>query len=62
MKAEILARLDAVRSPFRTAESFNIERIIDPAETRVRLVDWAELAYEVLATRPLGPRGRPMRP
>ena len=62
LKAEILARLDAVRSPFRTAESFNIERIIDPAETRVRLVDWAELAYEVLATRPLGPRGRPMRP
>ena len=62
LKAEILARLDAVRSPFRTAEAFNIERIIDPAETRIRLVDWAELAYDVLATRPLGPRGRPMRP
>ena len=62
LKAEILARLDAVRSPFRTAESFNIERIIDPAETRTRLCDWAELAYEVLATRTLGPRGRPMRP
>jgi acetyl-CoA carboxylase carboxyltransferase component len=62
LKAEILARLDAVRSPFRTAEAFDIERIIDPAETRARLCDWAELAYGALATRELGPRGRPMRP
>jgi len=62
LRAEILARLDAVRSPFRTAESFNIERIIDPAQTRARLCDWAELAYEVLETRELGPRGRAMRP
>jgi len=38
------------------------ERLIDPAETRIRLRDWAELAYEVLATRELGPRGRTMRP
>jgi acetyl-CoA carboxylase carboxyltransferase component len=62
LKAEILARLDAVRSPFRTAEAFDIERIIDPAETRLRLCDWAEIAYGALATRELGPRGRPMRP
>ena len=62
LKAEILARLDAVRSPFRAAEAFDIERLIDPAETRIRLCDWAELAYEVLATRELGPRGRTMRP
>jgi acetyl-CoA carboxylase carboxyltransferase component len=62
LRAEILARLDAVRSPFRTAEAFDIERLIDPAETRVRLCDWAELAYELLATRELGPRSRAMRP
>jgi acetyl-CoA carboxylase carboxyltransferase component len=61
LKAEILARLEAVRSPFRTAESFGIERIIDPAETRRLLCDWVELAYEIVATD-LGPKARPMRP
>jgi propionyl-CoA carboxylase beta chain len=61
LKAEILARLEAVRSPFRTAESFGIERIIDPAETRRLLCDWAVLAYEIVATD-LGPKSRPMRP
>ncbi len=62
LKAEILARLEAVRSPFRTAEAFGIERIIDPAETRPRLCQWVRLAYAALETRPLGPRGRGARP
>jgi acetyl-CoA carboxylase carboxyltransferase component len=61
LKAEVLARLEAVRSPFRTAESFGIERIIDPAETRRLLCDWVEVAYEIVATD-LGPKSRPMRP
>jgi acetyl-CoA carboxylase carboxyltransferase component len=61
LKAEILARLEAVRSPFRTAESFGIERIIDPAETRRLLCDWVEVAYEIVATD-LGPKSHPMRP
>jgi propionyl-CoA carboxylase beta chain len=34
LKDEIAARLEAVRSPFRTAESFLVEEIIDPAGTR----------------------------
>ena len=62
LRAEILGRLDAVRSPFRTAERFGIEQIVDPAETRQRLCRWVELAYGALATRELGPRGRAMRP
>jgi acetyl-CoA carboxylase carboxyltransferase component len=61
LKAEVLARLEAVRSPFRTAESFGIERIIDPAETRRLLCDWVEVAHEIVATN-LGPKARPMRP
>ncbi|MFQ3595311.1 MAG: carboxyl transferase domain-containing protein, partial [Sphingomonadaceae bacterium] len=32
--AEIRARLERVRSPFRTAERFGVEAIIDPRETR----------------------------
>src|SRR5579862_5182636 len=53
--AEIRARLDAVRSPLRTAERFGIEEIIDPRQTRPLLCDWVHDAY---ATLPASP-GRP---
>ncbi len=53
--AEIRARLDAVRSPLRTAERFGIEEIIDPRETRPLLCDWVRDAYAVLPSSP----GRP---
>ncbi|OWU86700.1 methylmalonyl-CoA carboxyltransferase [Oceanicola sp. 22II-s10i] len=43
--AEIVARLDALRSPFRTAEAFGVEEIIDPADTRENLVEFVHLAY-----------------
>ena len=59
-KAEIEAVLNSVRSPFRTAEAFNIEDIIDPRDTRPLLCDWVENAYEVEATR-LGVKRRGMR-
>jgi len=59
--AEIEARLNAVRSPFRTAEAFGIEEIIDPRDTRPLLTDWVTLAYENEATR-LGVKARGMRP
>lgn len=42
--AEITARLDKVRSPFRTAEAFLVEEIIDPRETRPLLCEFANLA------------------
>ena len=45
---EIRTRLDAVRSPFRTAERFSVEDVIDPRETRARLCDWIGDAYAVL--------------
>ena len=40
---------DAVRSPFRTAERFGVEEIIDPSDTRPLLCDWAERAHELVA-------------
>jgi acetyl-CoA carboxylase carboxyltransferase component len=59
---EIQARLDAVRSPFRTAEKFMVEEIIDPRDTRPLLCDWAERAYEVLEhERGDGPKSRGLR-
>jgi acetyl-CoA carboxylase carboxyltransferase component len=42
--AEIEARLEKLRSPFRSAESFLIEEIIDPRETRSILTEFAGLA------------------
>lgn len=41
---EITERLEALRSPYRTAEAFGVEEIIDPAETREHLVDFIHLA------------------
>jgi acetyl-CoA carboxylase carboxyltransferase component len=44
----IRARLNRVRSPFRTAEKFGVEDIIDPRDTRPLLCEFAELAWRVL--------------
>lgn len=61
LEAEITARLDALRSPFRTAESFGVEKIIDPADTRPLLAEWVVDAYRVAASD-LGPPARGPRP
>jgi len=45
---KIKERLNRVRSPFRSAEYFEIEEIIDPRDTRPNLCRWANLAYKAL--------------
>jgi acetyl-CoA carboxylase carboxyltransferase component len=50
----------AISSPFRTAEAFGIEDIIDPRETRSLLCEWVEMAYDV-ESKNLGPKKRGMR-
>jgi acetyl-CoA carboxylase carboxyltransferase component len=63
LRGEIQARLDAVRSPFRTAERFVVEEIIDPRDTRPLLCDWAERAHELVSQEvAVGPKGRGLRP
>lgn len=57
--AEIRAWAEALRSPFRTAESFYAEEIIDPRDTRPLLCDWANLAQRY--NQP-GPSSFGMRP
>ncbi len=52
MLAEIEARMNRVRSPFRTAEAFLVEDIIDPRDTRRRLCDFANLAAPLRKTGP----------
>ena len=56
---EIEARLNALRSPFRSAEKFWVEEIIDPRRTRSLLCDFARLAEPV---RDTGRAGFAMRP
>ena len=60
-RREIEENLSRVRSPFRTAEMFGVEEIIDPRDTRRLLCDWVEDAYRITATQ-LGSRSRGMRP
>ena len=50
--AAIRERLNRVRSPFRTAEMFGIEDIIDPRDTRPLLCEFAELAWRALGQEP----------
>ena len=45
--AEIDERLQQLRSPFRTAEPFWIEEIIDPRDTRKLLVEFAGYAEKL---------------
>lgn len=46
--AEIRDRLEKVTSPFRTAERFGVEDIIDPRDTRPLLCEFAGLAWRKL--------------
>ncbi|MBT3371212.1 MAG: methylmalonyl-CoA carboxyltransferase [Rhodospirillaceae bacterium] len=57
--ATITDRLEKLRSPFRSAETFWIEEIIDPRETRGLLCDFANMAAPLRTT---GASSHAMRP
>jgi len=59
LREEIRRRLDHVRSPFRTAERYGVEEIIDPRDTRRLLCEFANLAAPLRAA---GPSRFGMRP
>jgi acetyl-CoA carboxylase carboxyltransferase component len=61
LRAEIETQLASVTSPFRTAEGFGVEEIIDPRDTRPLLCEWIETAYKLLPSQ-LGPKSRGIRP
>ena len=48
-----------MRSPFRVAEAFNAEEIIDPRDTRPLLCEFADLTAKL---REPGPVATAMRP
>jgi acetyl-CoA carboxylase carboxyltransferase component len=51
----IRAWLETIGSPFRTAERFGVQDLIDPRDTRPLLCEWVRDAYRVLP----GQTGRP---
>jgi len=59
-REEIEARLQAIASPFRTAEATG-QDIIDPRDTRPLLCEFVEEAQAILKTQ-LGPTAVPYRP
>ena len=56
---EIEERLQKLRSPFRSAEAFLIEEIVDPRETRPLICEFANIAAPL---REPGRRTFGMRP
>jgi len=56
---ELYRKFEAMRSPFRTAEAFIAEEIIDPRDTRPLVVDFVHHAYRVIKAEP---RSFGMRP
>ena len=57
--ADLHARLDGLRSPFRTAEAYGVEEIIDPRQTRPLLCEFSEDAYRLLRPLPTRVQARP---
>jgi len=61
-RAELEANLESLRDPILTAESFGVEEIIDPRETRPLLVEFVRRANQILRAEQRGPKSRGMRP
>lgn len=61
MLAEIRECLEAVRSPFRTAERYGVQDVIDPRRSRELLTSWVRDAYRVVPEL-LGPPSFGTRP
>jgi acetyl-CoA carboxylase carboxyltransferase component len=59
-EAEVERKLQALASPFRTAEASGTD-IIDPRDTRMLLCEFVDEAQSVLKTQ-LGPPAMPYRP
>ena len=60
-RRELEEMLAARQSPFPRAEGFSVHELIDPRETRPRLIDWLDTALTAAAPPP-GPFTTTMRP
>jgi acetyl-CoA carboxylase carboxyltransferase component len=61
LRQSLLRKYTDLASPFRTAEQFGVEEIVDPRQTRAIVAEWLSDAYRLLPeTR--GRKGRGYRP
>ena len=56
-RRQLEASFEPYRSPFRTAEAFDVEELIDPRDTRSILCDFVKNAQDITRTQ-LGPKWR----
>ena len=61
LREELVRRHEQKMSPFRSAEAFDVEEIVDPRDTRRILCRWVEDAYGAEVGR-AGPKQRGLRP
>ena len=61
LRAELEEEFAALRTPFPRAESFSVNDLIDPRQTRRALCDWMEWT-EFPLRQQLGPRSYTFRP
>jgi acetyl/propionyl-CoA carboxylase alpha subunit/acetyl-CoA carboxylase carboxyltransferase component len=63
LRAEINARIESARGPIGPLNTFQMEEMIDPRDTRPLVCEWAENAYRVVSMPAnLGPRPQGFRP
>ena len=63
LRAEIMSRIEGARGPVGPLTKFQMEEMIDPAETRGYLARWVELAYDIISQPGnLQPRALGFRP
>jgi acetyl-CoA carboxylase carboxyltransferase component len=62
LRKELEGRLAASQSPFPRAEGFSVHELIDPRETRPRLIDWLDMVQPQRQAAELGPYLTTMRP
>lgn len=62
LRKELEDRLAEGQSPFPRAEGFSVHELIDPRETRPRLIDWLDMVQPQRQAAELGPYLTTMRP
>jgi acetyl-CoA carboxylase carboxyltransferase component len=63
LRAEINARIESARGPIGPLNTFQMEEMIDPRDTRPLVCEWVENAYRIVSMPTnLGPRPQGFRP
>ncbi len=63
LRQELMDRIESARGPLGPLSRFQIEEMIDPADTRQFICEWVRTAYRIVSQPDrLGPRALQFRP